>query len=107
MTEDERTGVLIVKKALEEPLRQLCSNAGLEGSMIVGEISKKNDPYLGYDISQDKYVDMFEAGVIDPAKVVREEIQNAGSIAGLLLITESLISIIPEKDVDTSPRRIG
>ena len=94
---DEATGVRIVRRALEEPIRQLAVNAGLEGSLIAQEVlaAPKNK---GYDFAEGKIVDMFEAGIIDPAKVTRSGLQNAGSIAGLLLTTEAVVTEVPEKD---------
>jgi chaperonin GroEL len=88
---DEQIGVNIVKRALEEPIRQLAENAGLEGSVIVQKIKsmKTNE---GYDMAQEAFVDMVEAGVIDPTKVTRSALQNASSIAALLLTTETLIA---------------
>ena len=94
---DELTGVSIIRSALESPVRQLCANAGLEGSVIVNRLKteKKN---IGYDINTDEYVDMLESGVIDPTKVTRTALQNAASIAALLLTTEALITDAPEPD---------
>jgi chaperonin GroEL len=94
---DEKTGAEIIQKAIEAPVRQLCSNAGLEGSVIVDRL-KKEKVNIGYDINKDDYVDMLESGVIDPAKVTRTALQNASSIAALLLTTEALITDAPEKD---------
>lgn len=94
---DEKIGVDIVKRAIEEPLRQITQNAGLEGSVVVQRI-KQEKTNIGYDVSQDAYVDMIEAGVIDPTKVTRSALQNAASIAALLLTTEALIADKPEKD---------
>jgi chaperonin GroEL len=94
---DEQTGAEIVQRSLESPLRQLATNAGLEGSVIVERL-KSEKANVGYDISKDKYVDMFESGVIDPAKVTRTALQNASSIASLLLTTEALVTDIPEKE---------
>ncbi|MBU0467638.1 MAG: chaperonin GroEL [Candidatus Omnitrophica bacterium] len=94
---DEKTGAEIIKKAIEAPVRQLAENAGLEGSVIVDRL-KKEAVNVGYDISKDDYVDMLESGVIDPAKVTRTALQNAASIAGLLLTTEALITDAPEKE---------
>ena len=94
---DERIGANIVKRAIEEPLRQIAQNAGLEGSVVVQRI-KEEKTNIGYDVSQDAYVDMLEAGVIDPTKVTRSALQNASSIASLLLTTEALIVDKPEKD---------
>ncbi|MDD4910014.1 MAG: chaperonin GroEL [Candidatus Omnitrophica bacterium] len=95
--EDERVGVDILKRALEEPIRQLANNAGLEGSVIVQEV-KTRSANEGYDVAEDKYVDMINAGIIDPTKVSRSALQNAASIAALLLTTECLIADLPEKD---------
>jgi chaperonin GroEL len=94
---DEKIGVDIVKRAIEEPLRQITQNAGLEGSVVVHRI-KTEKTNIGYDVSQDSYVDMLEAGVIDPTKVTRSALQNAASIAALLLTTEAIICDKPEKE---------
>jgi len=94
---DEKIGVDIVKRALEEPIRQLTENAGLEGSVVVQQI-KKEKINVGYDVNQDAYVDMIDAGVIDPTKVTRSALQNAASIAALLLTTEALVVDKPEKE---------
>ncbi len=97
VTGDEAIGVGIVRRALEEPLRTLANNAGVEGSVVVMEV-KKGKKTSGYDVDKDQYVDMFEAGIIDPTKVTRTALQNAASIAGLMLTTEALITEIPEKE---------
>ncbi|OGX39221.1 MAG: chaperonin GroL [Omnitrophica WOR_2 bacterium RIFCSPHIGHO2_02_FULL_52_10] len=94
---DEKTGAAIVKIALEAPVRQLCNNAGLEGSVIVDRL-KKEKVNVGYDINKDDYVDMLQSGIIDPAKVTRTALQNASSIAALLLTTEALITDVPEPE---------
>jgi chaperonin GroEL len=94
---DEKIGADIVKRSIEEPLRQIAQNAGLEGSVVVQRI-KQEKTNIGYDVSQDAYVDMIEAGVIDPTKVTRSALQNASSIAALLLTTEALIVDKPEKE---------
>ncbi len=99
---DEKIGANIVKRAIEEPLRQIVQNAGLEGSVVVQRI-KQEKTNIGYDVSQDSYVDMIEAGVIDPTKVTRSALQNASSIAALLLTTETLIADKPEKDDKMPP----
>jgi chaperonin GroEL len=93
---DERVGVNIVKRALEQPLRTLCENAGLEGSVIVEHV-KKEKKFTGFDVDKETYVDMFEAGIIDPTKVSRTALQNAASVASLLLTTEALVTEIPDK----------
>lgn len=94
---DELTGAQIIRRAIEAPVRQLAANAGLEGSVIVERL-KKEKKNIGYDINQDEYVDMLSSGVIDPAKVTRTALQNAASIAGLLLTTECLVTDAPEKE---------
>ena len=103
---DEKIGVSIVKRAIEEPLRQLVENAGLEGSVIVQRI-KTEKTNVGYDVNQDEYVDMIEAGVIDPKKVTRSALQNASSIAALLLTTEAVIADKPEKEASMPPMPPG
>lgn len=95
---DEMTGVRIIRRAIESPVRQLCENAGLEGSVIVERLKAEKNDNIGYDINLDEYVDMLKSGVIDPAKVTRTALQNAASIAALLLTTEAMITDIPEKD---------
>jgi chaperonin GroEL len=96
MEGDRKIGAAIVRRAITEPLRILAANAGLEGSVIVEKVKaeKKN---VGFDCDKEEYVDMFEAGIIDPTKVTRSALQNAASIAGLLLTTEALVTEIPEK----------
>ncbi|MFH1128679.1 MAG: chaperonin GroEL [Candidatus Omnitrophota bacterium] len=102
---DEKIGIQIVRRAIEEPLRIIAQNAGLEGSVVVQRI-KTEKTNVGYDVSQDAYVDMIEAGVIDPTKVTRSALQNAASIAALLLTTETLIADKPEKE-DKMPAMPG
>ena len=93
---DERTGAQILRKALEEPLRQIAINAGKEGLVVVDQVRKLKNPSEGYDALRDNFGDMFEKGIIDPAKVTRSALENAASIAALVLTTESLITDIPE-----------
>jgi chaperonin GroEL len=95
--EDERIGVDIVRKAIESPLRSLASNAGVEGSIIVQEV-KRRKGNEGYNVTTGEYEDLVKAGVVDPKKVTRTALQNAASIAGLLLTTECLITEVPEKE---------
>ena len=95
---DEQIGVTIVRRALEEPLRQIVQNAGKEGAVIVERVRSEKNPNFGYNAETDEFEDMVDAGVIDPAKVTRCALQNAASIAGLMLTTEALISEIPEAD---------
>ena len=93
---DEKTGVRIVLKALEEPVRQIAKNAGLEGSVIVNEIISSGKVGYGFDFAKEEYVNMAEAGILDPTKVTRSALQNAASVAAMVLTTESLISDIPD-----------
>jgi len=94
---DEKIGVQIVRRAIEEPTRQLADNAGREGALVVEEV-KKRKGNEGYDVSADEYTDLVKAGIVDPTKVTRTALQNAASIAGLLLTTEALVTEIPEKE---------
>ena len=94
---DEQIGVDIVKRAIEEPLRALAQNAGVEGSIVVQEV-KKRKGNEGYNVATDEYEDLVKAGVVDPKKVTRTALQNAASIAGLLLTTECLVTELPEKE---------
>ena len=93
---DFKTGVKIVLKAIEEPVRQIAVNAGLEGSVIVNEIVNANKVGYGFNFATSEYVDMFEAGILDPAKVTRSALQNASSVAAMVLTTESLVADIPD-----------
>ncbi len=93
---DEQIGVNIVKRALEEPLRQIVANAGKEGAVIVERVRSEKNPNIGYNVITEKFEDLIAAGVIDPAKVTRSALQNAASIAGLMLTTEALISEFQE-----------
>jgi chaperonin GroEL len=97
LEDDEEVGAAIVKRALEEPTRQLVQNAGLEGSVVVQRL-KGEKGAVGFDLNKEEYTDMFKAGIIDPTKVARVALQNAASIAGLLLTTETLVTEMPEKE---------
>jgi len=99
---DQSTGVAIVRKALEEPLRQIAHNAGKEGSVVVEEV-RKSKGAEGYDALNDKFVDMFKAGIVDPAKVTRSALQNAASIAAMVLTTEAVVTEIPEDKKNSMP----
>ncbi len=88
---EEKAGVNLMIRALEAPLRQISTNAGVEGAVIVNEVISNDNPFYGYDAATDKYLDMLEAGIIDPTKVVRAALQNASSVAGLMLTTEVVI----------------
>ena len=94
-TGDAKTGVQIILRALEEPIRQIAMNAGIDGSVIVENIKRENKPGFGYDALKDEYVDMIERGIIDPTKVTRSALQNAASVAAMVLTTESLVADIP------------
>ena len=101
---DERTGAKIVRKALESPLRQIAANAGLEGSVIIDNILKQNKPNYGFDAQKEEYVeDMIEAGIVDPTKVTRSALENAASVAAMVLTTESLVADLPEPPAPAAP----
>jgi chaperonin GroEL len=104
---DEATGVAIVRRALEEPIRQIVVNAGLEGSVIVEKVMANKTVAHGFDAESNEYVDMIHAGIIDPTKVERVALQNAASIASLLLTTEALITDLPEKSAAMPPMPHG
>ena len=97
MDGDEQIGVNIVKRACEEPLRQIVVNSGTEGAIVVGKVREDKNPNFGYNAATDTYEDLVKAGVIDPTKVTRTALQNAASIASLMLTTEAMIADIPEK----------
>ena len=92
---DEKTGAAIVLKALEEPIRQIAKNAGLDGSVIVDKVLASKKANYGFDALNNKYCDMVESGIIDPTKVTRSVLQNAASVASTLLTTESIVTDIP------------
>ena len=89
---DEKTGVRIVLKALEAPIRQIAENAGLEGSVIIDKIRRARKVGYGFDAYNEKYVDMMDAGIVDPTKVTRSALENAASVASMVLTTESLVA---------------
>jgi chaperonin GroEL len=99
---DQKVGAEILRRALDEPLRQLVANAGLEGSLIVEQIRRQNQPNYGFDVLREQYVDLIEAGIIDPAKVTRTALQNAASVAGMILTTEALVTDVSEKETSVS-----
>ena len=102
---DEKTGARVVLKALEAPLFHISTNAGLEGAVIINKV-RESDPGFGFDAYNEKYVNMVEAGILDPAKVTRCALQNATSVASTLLTTESVVSTIKE-DVPPMPAAPG
>ncbi|HVM93501.1 MAG TPA: TCP-1/cpn60 chaperonin family protein, partial [Terriglobales bacterium] len=94
---DEQIGINIVKRAITEPLRMIAENAGEEGAVVLGKVNDSKDTNFGYNAQSGEYEDLVKAGVLDPTKVVRTALTNAGSIASLMLTTEALVSEIPEK----------
>jgi chaperonin GroEL len=97
-TQDERVGVEIVRRAMEEPIRLIAENAGAEGSIVVAKVRESNDLAFGYNAATDKFEDLVKAGVIDPTKVTRTALQNAASIAGLMITTECVVAEKPEAE---------
>jgi chaperonin GroEL len=100
---DEQAGISIVLKALEAPIRQIAENGGNEGSIVVSKISENKSQTYGFNAQTEEYVDMIEAGIVDPAKVVRTALQDAASVAGLLITTEAMIGDKPKKDAAAMP----
>jgi chaperonin GroEL len=96
--DDQKTGVEIVRKAISSPARQIAINAGEDGSVIVGKILEKDQYNHGFDAQSGEYVNMMSKGIIDPTKVVRAAIQNAASVAGLLITTEAMVAELPKKN---------
>ncbi len=94
---EQKVGLDIVRRSLEEPLRQIASNAGAEASVVVGKVREDKNANGGYNAATDEYVDMIKAGIIDPTKVSRCALQNAASVAGLMLTTEVMITELPEE----------
>ncbi|HNU80462.1 MAG TPA: chaperonin GroEL [Bacillota bacterium] len=99
---DEKTGIRIVKRALEEPVRQIAENAGLEGSVVIEKVMASK-PGIGFDVLKEEYTDMIQAGIVDPTKVTRSALQNAASVAALLLTTEGVVADLPEKEKPMMP----
>jgi chaperonin GroEL len=104
---DEQIGLNIIARACEEPLRQIVLNSGLEGAVVVEKVRESKDPHFGYNAATGKYEDLIAAGVIDPTKVTRTALQNAASIASLMLTTEAIISEIPERNPAPSMNPMG
>ncbi|MBN8521524.1 MAG: chaperonin GroEL [Alphaproteobacteria bacterium] len=100
---DQQVGIDIVRKAIQSPIRQIAANAGKEGAIIVGKLMDQKDTNFGYDAQNDNYCDMVKAGIIDPAKVVRTALQDAASVAGLLITTEAMIADAPEDKKASAP----
>ncbi|MGO9418858.1 TCP-1/cpn60 chaperonin family protein, partial [Roseiarcus sp.] len=93
---DEEAGIKIVLRALESPIRQIVENSGVEGSIVVGKILEHKSETYGFDAQTEQYVDMIDAGIVDPAKVVRAALQDAASVAGLLITTEAMVAEVPK-----------
>jgi chaperonin GroEL len=108
LTGDEATGVAILRRSLEEPMKQIAMNAGLDGSVVVSEVRRhqkdSGNTKIGYNVMGGEYVDMVSVGIIDPAKVTRSAVENAVSIAGMILTTEALVTDLPEKDRPAAPQ---
>ena len=94
--DDQRVGIEIVRRALQAPARQIATNAGMDGSIVVGKLIDQNDVNFGFDAQTGEFGDLVQAGIIDPAKVVRVALQDAGSVAGLLITTEAMVAEKPE-----------
>ncbi|MCL2539041.1 MAG: chaperonin GroEL, partial [Oscillospiraceae bacterium] len=103
MEGDEKTGATIILKALEYPVRQIAENAGLEGSIIVDKIRSSKKVGYGIDVLTEQYTDMIDAGIVDPTMVSRSALQNAASVAGMVLTTEALVADLPEKNPPMMP----
>ena len=103
--EDQTQGIAIVRRAIQYPIRMIVANAGQEASIIVGKLVEQKSNTFGYDAQGEKYVDFIDAGIVDPTKVVRVALQNAASVAGLLITTEAMITDRPKKD--TAPQMPG
>jgi chaperonin GroEL len=98
LTHDEEVGYNIVLRACRAPIKQIAENAGLDGEIVASKVAENDNPHWGYDARLDRYVDMVKEGIIDPTKVVRSALQNAASVATLLLTSEALVAEIPKKE---------
>ena len=103
--DDQKTGVEIVRKATQAPARQITTNSGEDGSVIVGKILEKDQYAYGFDAQNGEYVNLLSKGIIDPTKVVRQALQGAASVAGLLITTEAMVAEVPKKE--TAPAMPG
>ncbi|HEX9808784.1 MAG TPA: TCP-1/cpn60 chaperonin family protein, partial [Alphaproteobacteria bacterium] len=104
---DQQTGVDIVRRAIQTPVRQIAENAGFDGSVVVGKILEAESPTYGFDAQAGAYKDLVKAGIIDPTKVVRTALQDAASVAGLLITTEAMVAERPEKKDPAMPHGAG
>ena len=107
--EDQRVGIDIVRRALQSPVRQIVENAGVEGAVVAGKLLESKDTNLGFDAQKETYTDMIKAGIVDPTKVVRNALQAAASIGGLLITTEVMIATKADgrQALDVSPPDMG
>jgi chaperonin GroEL len=105
--DDQKTGIDIVRRALQIPARIIAENAGTDGSIVIGKLMDKNDPNYGFDAQTGEFVDMVKAGIVDPTKVVRLALQDAASVAGLLVTTEAMVAEKPEKKAPAMPHDHG
>ena len=105
--DDQKTGVEIVRKATQAPARQIATNAGEDGSVIVGKILEKDAYAYGYDAQAGEYGNLISKGIIDPTKVVRQALQGAASVAGLLITTEAMVAELPKKNQPAMPQMPG
>ncbi|HEX4198776.1 MAG TPA: TCP-1/cpn60 chaperonin family protein, partial [Caulobacteraceae bacterium] len=96
--DDQNAGIAIVRRALQAPIRQISENAGVEGSIVVGKVLENSSPTFGFNAQSEEYVDLISAGIIDPAKVVRTALQDAASVAGLMITTQAAIVEAPKKN---------
>jgi chaperonin GroEL len=104
--EDERIGIKIIQRAIETPLKQICRNAGISGDVVINKLKGKDKNY-GFNAQTEEYVDMIKSGIIDPAKVTRVALENATSVASMIMTTEAAISIIPSKDKKESTSEVN
>jgi chaperonin GroEL len=95
--QDQKVGVDIIRRALQAPIRQIAENAGVDGAVVAGKLLEGTDYNFGYNAATDEYTDMIKAGIVDPTKVVRTALQDAASVASLLITTEAMVTEIPEK----------
>ena len=100
---DQQVGIEIVRRALQAPVRQIAENAGFDGAVVAGKLLDQKDTNFGFDAQKGEYVDMIKAGIIDPTKVVRTALQDAASVAGLLITTEAMVAEKPEKKAPPMP----
>jgi chaperonin GroEL len=105
--DDQRVGIDIVRRALEAPVRQIAANAGFDGAVVAGKLLEGKDTNFGFDAQEGEYKDLVKAGIVDPTKVVRIALQDAASVAGLLVTTEAMVAELPEKKAPAAPAHGG